>query len=135
MMKRRTFIGIAAGAAIDSVIPTFNAGTDSTRLFGVPRSLLSPGEVEENKLRLSMSNTKFPVEVWEEIITCNRFWETIKQQPEATVNVAAYLRLAVQTAVTVCMANYLPQINHSDLSTSTASFHLFTKLSLGMAVE
>ncbi|WP_434524527.1 hypothetical protein [Photorhabdus asymbiotica] len=258
MMKRRTFIGVAVGAAIGSVIPTVNASINSTRLFGVPRSLLSPGEIEENKLRLSMSNAKLPVEVWEEIITYNRFWETIKQQPElvleyrespekvldefgidkdivspgsaeelllfitydkdlmnavktndyealfsrlktyglnekgsslrsrinyhlsqdanlvthfkehiesyqlqgtdnpplirlkeileplnseddtsieiarlvvganvvAAVNVAAYLSLAVQTVVTVCMANYLPKIDHSDLSTGTASLHL-----------
>ncbi|NHB86786.1 hypothetical protein C5471_03275 [Photorhabdus tasmaniensis] len=275
-MKRRTFIGVAAGAAIGSVIPTVNASADSNRLFGVPRSLLSPGEVEENKLRLSMSNAKLPVEVWEEIITYNRFWETIKQQPNlaleyrespekvlaefgidknivspgsveelllfitydknlmnavktndyeelfsrlkayglnergsslrsrinhhlnqdaslvahfkehiesyplqetnspplirlkeileplnseddtrieiarlvvganvvaavnvavgtrvvaavnaaAAVNVAAYLSLAVQVAITVCMANYLPKIDHSDLSTGTASLHL-----------
>ncbi|NHB91339.1 hypothetical protein [Photorhabdus cinerea] len=81
-MKRRTFIGVAAGAAINSIIPTINAQADSKRLFGVPRSLLSPGGKEENKLRLSMSNAKLPVEVWEEIITYNRFWETIKQQPE-----------------------------------------------------
>ncbi|CAQ83902.1 MULTISPECIES: hypothetical protein [Photorhabdus] len=81
-MKRRTFIGVAAGAAIGSVIPTVNAKANSNRLFGVPRSLLSPGEVEENKLRLSMSHAKLPVEIWEDIIAYNRFWETIKQQPE-----------------------------------------------------
>ncbi|WP_188093373.1 hypothetical protein [Photorhabdus heterorhabditis] len=43
-MKRRTFIGAAARAAIGSVIPTVNAKANSNRLFGVPRSLLSPGE-------------------------------------------------------------------------------------------
>ncbi|MBS9424103.1 hypothetical protein [Photorhabdus caribbeanensis] len=80
-MKRRTFIGIAAGAAIGNIIPTVNARSDSNRLFGVPRSLLSEGKVEENRLRLSMSNAKLPTEVWEELITYNRFWETIKQQP------------------------------------------------------
>ncbi|OWO80134.1 hypothetical protein B5C26_18410 [Photorhabdus luminescens] len=80
-MKRRTFIGTAAGVAVGSIIPTVNARSDSNRLFGVPRSLLSPGGVEENRLRLSMSNAKLPIEVWEELITYNRFWETIKQQP------------------------------------------------------
>ncbi|MCK3670042.1 hypothetical protein [Photorhabdus noenieputensis] len=63
MIKRRTFTGVAAGAIVDNIIPTVNACSDSNRLFGVPRSLLSPGEVEENRLRLSMSNAKLPIEV------------------------------------------------------------------------
>ncbi|OCQ52803.1 hypothetical protein Ppb6_02147 [Photorhabdus australis subsp. thailandensis] len=88
-MKRRTFIGVAAGVTIGSIIPTVNAKANSNRLFGVPRSLLSQGGVEENKLRLSMSNAKLPVEVWEEIITYNRFWETIKQQPELALEYRA----------------------------------------------
>ncbi|KOY63412.1 hypothetical protein [Photorhabdus heterorhabditis] len=60
-MKRRTFIGAAARAAIGSVIPTVNAKANSNRLFGVPRSLLSPGEnFRQRSLHSSCQNLQQP---------------------------------------------------------------------------
>ncbi|EAR4689441.1 hypothetical protein CC014_18245 [Salmonella enterica] len=78
-MKRRTFLGVATGAALGGLIPT--ASSKDNRLYGVPQSINPRSSVSENEFRISMSKANVPIGVWEDIIAFNRLWEDIKDDP------------------------------------------------------